>query len=84
MNERWVFDFTRLSRADLEAFVTAAHSPINEFMNLIGKAVTDGPVTIDWSDRYGWSQLTLFQFNEFMHQADTSLRSFLNSLTSSE
>jgi hypothetical protein len=80
MDERWVFDFSVLDEADLRAFASAARSPITEFMHLVGKAVTDGPVQIDWSDRYGWSQLTLIQFNEFMQQADGALRAFLNEL----
>ncbi len=82
MNERWLFDFSQLDEADLRAFASAAHSPINEFMHLVGKSVIDGPVQIDWSDRYGWAQLTLIQFNEFMQQADASLRAFLNELRS--
>jgi hypothetical protein len=82
MDERWKFDFRVLDEADLRAFASAAHSPINEFMHLVGKAVVDGPVPIDWTDRYGWSLLTLIQFNEFMQQADAALRVFLNELRS--
>ena len=80
MSERWEFDFSVLDEADLRAFASAAYSPINEFMHLVGKSVVDGPVQIDWTDRYGWSLLTLIQFNEFMQQADGALRAFLNEL----
>ena len=83
MNEQWIFDFSKLEIGDLQAFAHAPNSPINEFMRLVGKAVVDGPVKIDWQDRYGWAQLTLLQFNSFMQQADTALRAFLTSLRNS-
>ncbi len=80
MGEHWEFDFTKLDSSDLQAFASSAYAPINEFMHLVGKAVIDGPVRIDWGDRYGWAQLTLLQFNSFMQQADTALRAFLKSM----
>jgi hypothetical protein len=66
--DHWVFDFSSLTGGDFAAWRDVADKPISEFMNLVSKVVVSGPIDIDWTDRYGWTQLTLNQYTELINQ----------------
>jgi hypothetical protein len=80
MNEQWVFDFSTLTETEIAGWRTAADAPINEVMNLLKQRIVDGPVEIDWSDRYGWTQLTPNQLTDLIAQASTALWDVIRSM----
>ncbi len=80
MRDRWLFDFTTLSEQDVMGWRSAADEPINEVMNLLRKWIVDGPVQIDWLDRYGWTQLTPNQLKDLIDQANAALADFIRSM----
>ena len=82
MRERWIFDFSRLSETEIIGWRAASDAPINEVMNLLRQRIVDGPIEIDWSDRYGWTQLTPNQLTDLIAQASTALWDFIRSMKS--
>jgi hypothetical protein len=80
MNEQWVFDFSTLTEAEITGWRTAAEAPINDVMGLLKQRIVDGPIEIDWSDRYGWTQLTPNQLTDLISQASAALWDVIRSM----
>lgn len=69
MKDRWIFSLEKFMPEDLELFKNFTQVSLNEVMAFLGRIIVDGPVEVDWSDRYGWTILSIPQMGQLFTQA---------------
>ncbi len=59
-SETWVFSEEKAIEFHYMAdkWLAFDNVPLTEFMRYVSVTVVDGPIDIDWQDRYGWTALT--------------------------
>ena len=59
---QWTFDrakFFREYQPEDNALIRGmTEAPAVEVMSYVGRFVADGPIDVDWADRYGWTVLS--------------------------
>ena len=63
----WVFNFS-VSPEHADLIGVTPTTSMAEVMALMGKCVISGPVDIDWTDRYGWTEMTFDHMRQFIDE----------------
>ena len=87
-SETWVFSKEKFvtSTVNLMPNTTDPMWAYNEsmvsVMAYLSAFVVDGPIDIDWQDRYGWTSLSMAQIHTLLDQASKVLSTWADEWTS--
>ena len=69
MQDKWTLDPAKILQVLVANPAVYDHFDalsLADAVALIGQVVADGPVDVDWQDRYGWTILTCSQFTRLI------------------